>query len=60
MRKDALEWEFRKGEHQQPKEVNVEPIIDWLLRASLCVLNAMSPYFLIISVPIAGVTKGEK
>jgi hypothetical protein len=60
MRKETFEWEFQKEERQQPKGVNVEPIIDWLLRASLCVLNAMSPCFLIISVPIAGVTKGEK
>jgi hypothetical protein len=35
-------------------------MIDWLLLASLCVLNATSLYFLIIFVPIVELTKGEK
>jgi hypothetical protein len=60
MRKDAFEWEFRKGEHQQPKGVNVEPMIDWLFLISLCVLNVMSLCSLIMFVPIAGLTKGER
>jgi hypothetical protein len=60
MGKDAFEWEFQKGEHQQPKGVNDEPIINWLLLTSLCVLNAMSLYSLIIFVPIVGLTKGER
>jgi hypothetical protein len=60
MRKDVLEWEFRKGEHQQPKGVNVEPMINWLLLISLCVLNVMSLYSPIMSVSIVGPTKGER
>jgi hypothetical protein len=31
-----------------------------MLLTSLCVLNAMSPYSLTISVPIVALTKGEK
>jgi len=60
MRKDAFEWEFLKGEPQQPKGVNVEPMINWLLLISLCVLNVMSLYSPIMSVPIVGLTKGER
>jgi hypothetical protein len=60
MRKDAFEWEFRKGEHQQPKGVNVEPMINWLFLISLCVLNVMSLYSPIMSVSIVGPTKGER
>jgi len=60
MGKDAFEWEFQKEEPQQPKGGNVEPMIDWLLLASLCVLNAMSLCSLIIFVRIAGLTKGGK
>jgi len=60
MRKDAFEWEIRKGEPQQPKGVNVEPMINWLLLISLCVLNVMSLYSPIMSVPIVGLTKGER
>jgi len=60
MRKDAFEWEFRKEEHQQPRGVNVEPIIDWLFPASPCVLNAMSLCSPTIFVPTAELTKGER
>jgi hypothetical protein len=60
MRKDAFEWEFQKEEHQQPKGVNAEPTINWLLLTSLCVLNAMSPCSPTIFVHTVELTRGER
>jgi hypothetical protein len=60
MRKDAFEWESQNGEHRRQEGINVEPIRNWALLISLCVLNAMNPYFLTTFVLIVEVTKGKR
>jgi len=60
MGKDVFKWEFQKGEHHQLRGINVEPIKNYILLTSLCVLNVMNPCSLTISVPIAALIRGEK
>jgi hypothetical protein len=60
MGKDAFEWGYQNGEHRQREGTNVEPIRNWALLTSLCVLNATSPCFLTTFVSIAGLIKEER
>jgi hypothetical protein len=60
MRKEAFEWESQNEKHHPPKGINVEPIKNYVLPASLFALSAMSPYSHTMSVPIAAFIKEKK